>query len=1554
MKSNIVIKNILSIILVFFIVCLYVGTTASAADAVTELSGSGTSGDPFLIGSAAELKFMRDQVNAGGTISGVDAGSAFYNFSGERATISLGYWQDSDGDSIVEDGEIYDSASEGTAYTSSNWTPIGTAAHPFSGTFYGKGNTISGIYLTSDSDCQGLFGKLSGGVIDHLNLTNSYIKGENYVGGMAGYCSNTYLTGCNTMASVSVNGNSFVGGVAGYFSGKNEHYNSSAYCVYNNGKVSGNECVGGLIGYYDGGSDGKIISASNSGSITGDGIVGGLIGQMWNGTLSTLSADEAGTSIYNSGTVSGESDIGGLIGQMVAGAVSGCYNTGTVSGGDGYSGGIVGTLEGGGVLTKCYNTGALTSEGGGGGIAGMSNGYIKGCYNEGGVSVSGTEGCFAGGVAGLVNTGETSSIEYLYCCYNTGNVSGSGGVSVGGVAGCLQKGNAGARYCYNIGNVTGESYVGGVAGKVGISDPNISYVADSYNYGCVSGSSYVGGVAGYLSAGGIHDCYNYGSVSGVSNVGAIAGDSAGSHDFLNYYDKQSCPTGGVNGSDIVNQAEGKLTSELTASGFYKFPDIDTAYSTATTNAAYVGISPINLYASGSAYETASAVKTNFTVSTVNGVSWTSGGTGIVSIDAAGNATIKGSGSVTLTATKGSASKKVKLNVKSNAKAITAFTVGGVAGTIDETNHTIAVALPYGTDVTSLSPTIAVSDNATVSPASGTAKNFTNQVTYTVTADNSTTQDYIVTVTVAASGGKTLQSITTPTAITGLTNGTAKTAAALLLPSTVTLVAGGDSVTASVTWAVYSCPYDASLTTAQTFTVSGTVILPSGVVNTNNVSLSTSISVTVSAATVTDKVLQSITAPTAITGVVNGTAKTAVALGLPSTVTLVTDQGSVSASVYWAVNSALYNVSTTTEQTFPVDGTVTLPSGVVNTSSVALTTSISVTVNAAAPVSIAVTGVSLNKSTLTLTVGGSASFLTATVSPTNATNQSVTWQSSNTSVAIVSGGVVTPVAAGTATITVTTVDGSKTAVCAVTVTEPVTAASGGTTTITDTPVTISVPSNVSNTNIDVTPGNVLPLIEINAATSLGTVQATIPAGTTASGPAGWSGEITLPTVKASPSTTVTGAQTVNAVVEIGLGNDTITFSKAVRLVIPGMAGKSAGYVRNGVFTPITRIISADNQTTADAEIPATGDGKIDVGNDLVIWTKHFTEFIAYTPVTSSSSGGGGGGSSTSQYISSTTGSASVTPSAGGKVGLNSDAAVEIPANAIKGSTALTVKVQKIETPAAIPSGFKIGSDVYDFTVDGKASYSFDKAVTITLKFNPADFPAGETPTVYYYDETSAKWVEVGGTVFGSNISVSVDHFTKYIVMAEKKAETQPQTQPSAVKNNTGFTDLDNHWAKAVIEKLAGLGAVSGYPDGSFKPDAPITRAEYITMLVKAMNLTASGNGQTFKDCDGHWASANISITAASGIVNGYGDNCFKPDNLITREEMAVIAVKAAKLEAASGETSFNDNGQISSWAKESVLAAVNANIIKGCPDNTFRPQGNATRAEAASVILRLVK
>lgn len=100
---------------------------------------------------------------------------------------------------------------------------------------------------------------------------------------------------------------------------------------------------------------------------------------------------------------------------------------------------------------------------------------------------------------------------------------------------------------------------------------------------------------------------------------------------------------------------------------------------------------------------------------------------------------------------------------------------------------------------------------------------------------------------------------------------------------------------------------------------------------------------------------------------------------------------------------------------------------------------------------------------------------------------------------------------------------------------------------------------------------------------------------------------------------------------------------------------------------------------------------------------------------------------------------------------------------------------------------------------------------------------------------------------------------------------------------------------------------------------------------------------------HWAKDSIAA-AANGIINGYDAATFGSDDLITREQMAVMVVNAAKLAPAPEETRFTDSGGISGWAREAMAAVTGSGIIKGYPDNTIRPRNSATRGEAVTVIV----
>ncbi len=167
----------------------------------------------------------------------------------------------------------------------------------------------------------------------------------------------------------------------------------------------------------------------------------------------------------------------------------------------------------------------------------------------------------------------------------------------------------------------------------------------------------------------------------------------------------------------------------------------------------------------------------------------------------------------------------------------------------------------------------------------------------------------------------------------------------------------------------------------------------------------------------------------------------------------------------------------------------------------------------------------------------------------------------------------------------------------------------------------------------------------------------------------------------------------------------------------------------------------------------------------------------------------------------------------------------------------------------------------------------------------------------------------------------------------------------------LADVPGHWAEAEVNALLSQGVIRGYEDGTFRPNAPITRAEFVTMLNRAAGAQASGETAAFADVTaGDWFAADVALAAASGVVNGFEDGTFRPKQSVTRQEVAVILARALELQAAP-DAPFADSGDIPAWAGPAVAAAAAAGYLKGYPDGTFGGARSITRAEAAVLLER---
>ena len=182
----------------------------------------------------------------------------------------------------------------------------------------------------------------------------------------------------------------------------------------------------------------------------------------------------------------------------------------------------------------------------------------------------------------------------------------------------------------------------------------------------------------------------------------------------------------------------------------------------------------------------------------------------------------------------------------------------------------------------------------------------------------------------------------------------------------------------------------------------------------------------------------------------------------------------------------------------------------------------------------------------------------------------------------------------------------------------------------------------------------------------------------------------------------------------------------------------------------------------------------------------------------------------------------------------------------------------------------------------------------------------------------------------------------------------------------FKDVENHWAKDAVNDMASRLVISGVGNDSFAPDKDITRAEFAAIIVRSLGLMHPGIGKSsFSDVSkSDWYYDAVSIAYEYGIISGYGNGKFGPNDKITHEQaMAMIAnaMKITKLKAdfKSGEAeqiiaSYGDFKKASSWAKNSIALCVKMGVLPDGSGKLATPKDNITRAEVAVIVQRLLK
>ncbi len=170
------------------------------------------------------------------------------------------------------------------------------------------------------------------------------------------------------------------------------------------------------------------------------------------------------------------------------------------------------------------------------------------------------------------------------------------------------------------------------------------------------------------------------------------------------------------------------------------------------------------------------------------------------------------------------------------------------------------------------------------------------------------------------------------------------------------------------------------------------------------------------------------------------------------------------------------------------------------------------------------------------------------------------------------------------------------------------------------------------------------------------------------------------------------------------------------------------------------------------------------------------------------------------------------------------------------------------------------------------------------------------------------------------------------------------------NGKYFSDILTHFAKDDIQSVSSMGLMLGTREHTFSPYKTMTRAEMATIAARMFELKAEG-ADVPGDASGHWAEKEIAAVKSAGLMEGYPDGTFRPNREVSREEAAVFLARAIKAELNGTKADFTDV-DFERWSYNEIAALANSGVLMGYPDGTFRPENILNRGEMAAVLSRI--
>jgi len=304
------------------------------------------------------------------------------------------------------------------------------------------------------------------------------------------------------------------------------------------------------------------------------------------------------------------------------------------------------------------------------------------------------------------------------------------------------------------------------------------------------------------------------------------------------------------------------------------------------------------------------------------------------------------------------------------------------------------------------------------------------------------------------------------------------------------------------------------------------------------------------------------------------------------------------------------------------------------------------------------------------------------------------------------------------------------------------------------------------------------------------------------------------------------------------------------------------------------------------------------------------------------------------------------------------AATIPPFVTKPSSDFTPVITAQQNELKITVEGTLQGEIIVISQNSKEIYSGEKH-EITVK----NLAAGTSYTFEVWTENSIKDKSLSKTVTGLTLATPVNYTDDHSDVKEpvkgkdEEGITELETPDASLNGErSNFQDIDNVFARKEILALYDKGIVKGVSDTLYAPNNKVTRVEFASMLVRAMELQeASGEALTFEDIQRTaWYVPELNTAILQGVAKGFSDKLFKPNDSITREQASKMIANTAYqgvLPPNDRSFAFKDARIIAAWAKLEVAVLSEAQVIQGYPDGSFKPQRDLTRAECAALIYR---